>query len=159
MLVPPLVEGLLLALAIGIVAGLRAMMAPTAIAWAASRGALPLQGTLLAFLGWRFTPWIFTLFAIGELITDQLPSTPSRKVPAQFAARMVLGGLSGAAIGYGIAAPLPGFVMGIVGAVIGTYGGAAARAGLASAFGSDRPAALIEDAVAILLAVLVFSAL
>ena len=150
---------LFLALVIGIVAGLRAMTAPAAVAWAAAGGALPLDGTWLSWLGWRYTPWLLTVVAIGELITDQLPSTPSRKVPAQFAARMVLGGLSGAAIGYGIAAPLPGFVMGIVGAVIGTYGGAAARAGLASAFGSDRPAALIEDAVAILLAVLVFSAL
>ena len=42
-----------------------------------------------------------------------------------------------------------GAVLGIVGAVIGTYGGAALRAKLAAAFGSDRPAALIEDAVAI----------
>lgn len=155
MLVPSLVHGLLLALVIGIVAGLRAMMAPAAIAWAASRGALPLQGTWLAFLGWRFTPWIFTLLAAAELVTDQLPSTPSRKVPPQVAARVVTGGLSGAAVGYAVAAPLLGLLLGVVGAVIGTYGGAAVLARLAAAFGNDRPAALIEDAVAILGAVLV----
>lgn len=155
MLVPSLVHGLFLALVIGIVAGLRAMMAPAAIAWAASRGALPLQGTWLAFLGWRFTPWVFTLLAAAELVTDQLPSTPSRKVPPQFAARIVTGGLSGAAVGYAVAAPLLGLLLGVVGAVIGTYGGAAVRARLAAAFGNDRPAALIEDAVAILGAVLV----
>ena len=159
MLVPPLVHGLLLALVIGIVAGLRAMMAPAAVAWAASRGALPLQGTWLAFLGWRFAPWIFTLLAAVELVTDQLPSTPSRKVPPQFAARIVTGGLSGAAVGYGVAAPLLGLLLGVVGAVIGTYGGAAARARMAATFGNDRPAALIEDAVAILGAVLVVSSL
>lgn len=159
MLVPPLVHGLLLALVIGIVAGLRAMMAPAAVAWAASRGALPLQGTWLAFLGWRFTPWIFTLLAAVELVTDQLPSTPSRKVPSQFAARLLTGGLSGAAIGYGVAAPLLGLLLGVVGAVIGTYGGAAVRARMAAAFGNDRPAALIEDAVAILGAVLVVTSL
>jgi uncharacterized membrane protein len=155
MLVPSLVHGLILALVIGIVAGLRAMMAPAAIAWAATRGSLPLHGTWLAFLGGRFAPWIFTLLAAAELVTDQLPSTPSRKVPPQFAARIVAGGVSGAAVGYGIGAPLPGIVLGVVGAVVGTYGGAAARARLAAAFGSDRPAALIEDAVAILGAVLV----
>lgn len=157
MLVPPLVHGLILALVIGIVAGLRAMMAPAAVAFAASRGGLPLQGTWLAFLGWRFTPWVFAVLAVAELVTDQLPSTPSRKVPPQFATRIVTGGLSGAAIGYGVAAPLLGLVLGVVGAVIGTYGGAAARARMAAAFGNDRPAALIEDAIAILGAVLVVS--
>ena len=34
--------------------------------------------------------------------------------------------------------------------MIGTLGGAAARTRMAAAFHSDRPAALIEDAVAIL---------
>jgi uncharacterized membrane protein len=44
---------------------------------------------------------------------------------------------------------LGGLLAGIVGAVIGTLGGRALRARLAAAFGSDRPAAFIEDAVAI----------
>eukprot|EP01031_Cornospumella_fuschlensis_P047743 gene47743-58490_t len=43
-----------------------------------------------------------------------------------------------------------GLIAGIVGAVAGTYGGAAARSRLATVFGKDLPAALIEDAVAIL---------
>ena len=148
-----------LALVIGIVAGLRAMTAPAAIAWAAATGALALDGTWLAFLGWRWTPWVFTMLAIGELITDQLPSTPSRKVPMQFGARLVTGGLSGAAIGFGLGQPLIGLILGLVGAVIGTLGGAAARARLAAGFGRDLPAALIEDAVAIAAAVAVILAL
>jgi len=44
---------------------------------------------------------------------------------------------------------LGGMIAGIIGAVIGTLGGRAFRAKLATALGSDRPAALIEDAVAI----------
>ena len=80
---------LLLALLIGIVAGLRAMTAPAAVAWAAHLGWISLDGIWLAFLGYRFTPWIFSLFALVELITDQLPSTPSRRVPPQFAARVI----------------------------------------------------------------------
>jgi uncharacterized membrane protein len=148
-----------LALVIGVVAGLRAMMAPAAIAWAAALGKVPLDGTWLAFMGWRFTPWIFSLLAIGELVTDQLPATPSRKVPVQFGARLVTGGASGAAIGFGLGSPLVGLVLGIGGAVIGTLGGAAARARLAAALGRDRPAALIEDAIAIAGAALVFAVL
>jgi uncharacterized membrane protein len=43
--------------------------------------------------------------------------------------------------------------------VIGTLGGAAARGKLAASFGKDRPAALIEDVVAIGGAVLIVLAL
>jgi uncharacterized membrane protein len=52
-----------------------------------------------------------------------------------------------------------GLLAGIVGAVIGTLGGRAFRARLAAAFGSDRPAAFIEDAVAIVGALLIGVAL
>ena len=44
---------------------------------------------------------------------------------------------------------------GLTGAVIGTLGGAEARARLARAFGRDMPAALIEDVVAIVGAFLI----
>ncbi len=149
---------LLLALVIGIVAGLRAMTAPAAIAWAASTDALVLSSSPLEFLGWRYTPWIISVLAGLELITDQLPSTPSRKVPVQFAARILSGALCGAAIGIGQSAMLAGLALGVAGAVIGTLGGAWARGKLAAAFGRDTPAALIEDAVAIgLAAFVVFS--
>ncbi len=139
----------LLALLIGIVAGLRAMTAPALVSWAAYLGWINLNGTWLAFLGNAWTHWILTLFALGELVTDQLPSTPSRKVPVQFGTRIVTGGLSGAAIGAGSGALVGGLLAGIAGAVIGTLGGSAFRGRLAAAFGSDRPAAIIEDLVAI----------
>lgn len=139
----------LLALLIGIIAGLRAMTAPAMVSWAAHLGWLNLNETWLAFLGNGWTHWILTLFALGEFVTDQLPSTPSRKVPVQFGARILTGAFSGAAIGAGSGALTGGLLAGIVGAVIGTLGGSAFRTKLAAAFGSDRPAALIEDAVAI----------
>lgn len=150
---------LLLALLIGAVAGLRAFTAPAAISWAAATGALPLDGTMLAFLGYRFMPWIFTALALLELVGDQLPSTPSRKVPQQFGARLIAGALSGAAIGLGGGILIGGLVAGLIGAVIGTLGGAAARARLASAFGRDLPAGLIEDVVAVGSAYLIVRAL
>jgi uncharacterized membrane protein len=149
----------LLALLIGVIAGLRAMTAPTAVSWAAFLGLLSLEGTWLAFLGYRFTPWILTVLAVGELIGDKLPTTPSRKVPGAFAARIVSGALCGAAIGASGGTLLGGAVAGVIGAIIGTLGGAAARARLATAFGKDRPAALLEDAVAILGAALIVGAI
>jgi uncharacterized membrane protein len=106
-----------------------------------------------------YTPWVLTVLALGELVTDQLPSTPSRTVPVQFAGRIASGALSGAAIGAGSGVMLAGLVAGIVGAVIGTLGGRAFRARLAVAFKSDRPAALVEDAVAIDAALLIVIAL
>jgi uncharacterized membrane protein len=139
----------LCALLIGVVAGLRAMTAPTAISWAAYLRWLPLDGTPLSFLGATITPYLFTLAAIAELITDQLPTTPSRKAPLGFGARIVTGTLSGCAIGMAGGSWVFGAVAGAIGAVIGTLGGAAARQWMATAFGRDRPAALLEDIVAI----------
>lgn len=144
-----MIVSLLPALLIGIVAGLRTMTAPAAVSWAAHLGWIDLSGSWLAFLGYSWTPWIFTALAALELVGDQLPSTPSRKVPMQFGARIVAGGLAGAALGIAAGALVPGLIAGVVGAVLGTLGGAAVRAKMASAFGRDLPAALIEDAVAI----------
>ncbi len=150
---------ILLCLLIGVIAGLRAFTAPAVISWAASLGYLDLSGTWLAFLGYRFTPWVLSIVAIAELISDQLPTAPSRKVPVQFAARIVMGALSGAALGASGGMLLAGAALGAAGAVIGTYGGAAGRGRLAATFGRDLPAALIEDALAIIGALLIVGAL
>ncbi len=146
---------LALALLIGVVAGLRAMTAPAAVSWAASLGWLDLGGTWLSLLAYPWTPWILTALALAELVNDQLPSTPSRTVPAQFGARLVTGGLSGAAIGASSSAMIAGLVAGVVGAIIGTLGGRLFRARLAATLRSDPPAAFIEDAIAIVSAWLI----
>ena len=143
------------ALLIGVIAGLRTMTALAAVSWAAHLHAIELGGTWLAFLGKTVVCWIVTLLAIGELITDQLPKTPSRKVPVQFGGRIFAGALAGAAIGIDGGSWPIGAVAGALGAVIGTLGGAAFRHRLAVGFHEDRPAALVEDAIAIGGAVLV----
>ncbi len=147
------------ALIAGVVAGSRAFTAPAAVSWAARLGSLNLDGSALAFMGYAWTPWIFTLLAIVELVTDQLPSTPSRKVPMQFGARIVTGALSGATIGASGGSWIAGLIAGVAGAAIGTYGGAEIRSRLANAFGRDTPAALIEDAGAIILGLFIVWAL
>jgi uncharacterized membrane protein len=149
----------LLPFLIGIVAGLRTMTAPAAVSWAARLGWLKLASTGFAFLGAAITPWILTVLALGELVADQLPSTPSRTVPVAFGSRIVSGSFSGAAIGAAGGSVVAGLIAGAIGAVIGTLGGRAARGQLAAAFGKDRPAALIEDAVAIGGAFLIVAAL
>jgi uncharacterized membrane protein len=146
---------LVLAFLIGIIAGLRAMTAPAAVAWAAALGWVDVSQTPLAFMGYRWTPWILTLMALLELFTDQLPSTPSRKVPIQFSARIVMGALSGATIGASGGSLFGGLIAGVIGAIVGTLGGAEARGKLAAAFGKDPPAAFIEDAVAIIGAMII----
>jgi uncharacterized membrane protein len=144
-----------LALLAGIVAGSRVFTAIAAVSWAARFGYLNLDGSWLAFMGYAWTPWIFTLLAIVELVTDQLPSTPSRKVPMQFGARIISGALSGATIGVAAGSWIGGLIAGVIGAVIGTYGGAEIRAQMAKAFGRDQPAAFIEDAGAIILGLII----
>lgn len=141
---------LVLALLIGVIAGLRSMTAPAAVSWAAHLGWLKLGGTPLAFLGATVTPYVFTLFAIGELIADKLPTTPSRKSAGPFTARVVIGAFCGAAIGLGAGALAGGLVAGALGAVIGTLGGYEFRMRLVAATGGrDLPIALLEDAIAV----------
>lgn len=139
----------ILALLSGVVAGLRTMTAPAAVSWAAHLGWLDLAGTMLAFMGYAATPWVLTVLALGELVTDQLPSTPSRKVPVQFGARLASGALCGACFGLDAGTAAVGIAAGVIGAIVGTFAGAEVRLRLAAAFGADRPAALIEDAFAI----------
>lgn len=137
------------ALLIGVVAGLRAMTAPAAVAWAARLGWLPLAGWPLGWVSGYAPLFVLTGLALLELVGDQAPQTPSRKVPIQFGTRIATGAFSGAALMMPSGHWLRGAVIGAVGAVIGTLGGAEARARLAARLGKDRPAALIEDAVAI----------
>jgi len=147
------------AVLIGVIAGLRAMTAPAAVSWAAHLGWISVADTPLAFMGNTWTPWIFTVLALAELVSDQLPKTPSRKVPQQFGARIISGALCGATIGASAGLLIGGLAAGVVGAVIGTLGGAAVRGRLAAIFGRDLPAALIEDVVAIGSAFLIVTAL
>lgn len=147
-----------LALLAGVLAGLRAMTPLAAASWAARLGFVNLEGTWLAVLGYSWTPIVLTVLALVELVTDQLPSTPSRTVPQQFGARLVTGALAGAVVA-SAASMSAGATAGVVGAIIGTIGGARARARLAASFGRDLPAALLEDIVAIVGAILIVLAL
>ena len=140
---------LVLAFLIGVIAGLRAVTAPAVVSWAARLGWINLTGTHFAWLGYAATPYIFSVLALGEIINDKLPNTPSRKIPPQFITRIVSGAFSGAALGLSRQSLVAGLLLGAMGAVVGTLAGADIRGRLAKAFGNDLPAALLEDFVAV----------
>jgi uncharacterized membrane protein len=140
----------LFAFLIGFFAGLRSLTPPAVTAWATHFGWLKVSSPLL-WIGTVPAAVIFTLFALVELVTDKLPKTPSRTATPGLIARIVLGGLSGACItsagGEGI---VLGAVLGIVGALAGTYGGYQARTRLVKMLGTpDFVIAILEDLVAI----------
>ena len=142
---------LLLALAIGIIAGLRSLTAPAAVSWAARLRWLNLHNSALSFLGSTGAVVILTILAAAELVADQLPSTPARTKAMGLIARIVLGGLSGAAVGVaGGQSLIAGCALGAGGGVIGAFAGYRARTGLVRALKvPDIVIALLEDVVAI----------
>jgi uncharacterized membrane protein len=147
---------LVLAFLIGVVAGLRALTPLAAVSWAAYLGRLPLAGSWLAFLGFAATPYIATLLALTELVGDKLPQTPSRKTAMPFVVRVVIGALCGAGLGIVGQSMIGGLVAGALGGVAGTLGGYEFRARLVKAIGgNDLPIALLEDAIAVVAAILI----
>jgi uncharacterized membrane protein len=149
----------LLVFAIGFVAGLRSFTAPTAVAWAARLGWLSLAGTPLAFLRTTATVVIFTLFALAEYVTDQLPRTPARTTPGPLAARALTGGLSGAALALAAGQSIvAGIVLGAIAGVAGAFAGYQVRTRTVRALQvPDFVVAVAEDLVAIGVALLIVS--
>src|SRR3954462_7717997 len=112
---------ILCAFIFGVITGLRSLTAPAAISWAVRLGWFHPRTSWLAFLGYAATPWIATALAVGELIADKLPNTPSRKSPPGFIARVLMGALCGAVIGSMGDILAVGIAAGIVGAITGTF--------------------------------------
>jgi uncharacterized membrane protein len=126
------------AILIGIVAGLRATIAPLALTIA--------HHSLL---------WIlFAVLAAAELIGDKLPKMPSRLSPLPLISRCISGG---ACAFFLTSAALPtwlAIVSGVAGALIGAYAGYEIRRAITRRLHvPDFPVALAEDVVTILLAV------
>ena len=145
----------LLCLIIGITAGLRAATPMAAISVGAWLGWIDLSATWAAFLGNIIAVIVLVILAGLELVGDKLPQARSRKLPPSFIARVVSGALAGTLLGLPSGDWIAGLVLGAIGGVLGTLGGFEARRWLAARFGRDLPVALLEDAVAIVLALAV----
>jgi uncharacterized membrane protein len=149
----------LLAIGIGIVSGLRSLLAPAVVAWAAHFDLLNLHGSPLAFMGARAVVAIFSILAIGELVADKLPKTPKRTALAPLAARILLGGLSGATLCAAAGKSLlAGTLLGGIGGVVGAFVGYEIRRRLVNNLHIKDPfVAICEDLVAIGLAFFIVS--
>src|SRR5579863_6431521 len=121
------------AFVVGVVAGLRSMTAPAAVALARHA---PVLGLL------------FVIAAIVEDVVDKHPKMPSRLRFPSIALRPISGALSAYFLAGGIEAGAIGFV----GAVAGSFAGAAWRGYWAKRGSTDLLPALLEDAAAALLA-------
>jgi uncharacterized membrane protein len=144
----------LLAIGIGIVAGLRSLLAPAVVAWAAHFDWLNLNSSPLAFMGSRTAVAIFSVLAIGELIGDKLSKTPKRTSFAPLLARVLLGGLSGASLFTAAGESLlTGALLGGTGGLIGAFIGYEIRRRIVNNLHiKDIFVAICEDLVAIALA-------
>jgi uncharacterized membrane protein len=142
---------IVLVLLLGAICGLRAMTGPAVVCWAARLGWLSLGHSPLNFLTNPISLVVFTILAVGELIGDKLPKTPSRITAFPLIARFISGALCGAAvvITAGVSIPL-GAIVGGVGAILGAFVGYHIRRAI-TVRGSvpDLPIALLEDLVAI----------
>jgi uncharacterized membrane protein len=136
--------------AIGMLSGLRALSPIAVLCWLALLHRLPLTGWV-SFVGNKIAVGLFSLGAVGELISDKLPKTPSRLKQPGFSIRIVTGAFCGlilaTAASFSVAG---GAVLGAIGAVAGSYLGYFVRSGATAKFGlPDLPVALVEDVICI----------
>jgi uncharacterized membrane protein len=141
---------LLFAFLIGLFAGLRSLTAPAAVAWAVHLGWVKLAGPL-SLVGSLPAVIILSVLAITELIFDKLPNTPNRTAPIGLIARIFTGGFAGACVSLGGGqSAWVGAGLGVIGGVVGCFGGYRVRARLVKSLRQpDFNIALLEDVVAI----------
>jgi uncharacterized membrane protein len=70
---------LIYAFLIGVIAGLRALMAPTIVSWGAGLGWFSLAGSSLSFMSSPITRYILSFLAFGELVNDKLRRRPAER--------------------------------------------------------------------------------
>lgn len=145
---------LIFAFGIGVVAGLRALTAPAAVAWAAHLGWLHLNGSPLAFIASTWALILFSALAIFEFVGDLLPTTPKRTAPGPLIARIFSGGLCGACVCASANQSLVvGVALGAIGAVVGAFAGYEIRKRLVTGLNiKDIFLAITEDLIALGLA-------
>ena len=141
---------LLFAFLIGFFAGLRSLTPPAAVAWAVYLGWLKVARPL-SLVGALPAVIILSLLAISELIFDKLPNTPNRTAPPGLIARIMTGGFTGACVSLGGGqSAFVGAGLGVIGGIVGCFGGYHARAWLVRFLRlPDFNVALLEDLVAI----------
>ncbi len=139
------------ALGIGLVAGLRSMTAPAAVSWAANTGRMHLGNFPVSLLDTNLAARTTRKLALGEIISDKTPLSPSRLQPASLTWRLISGGICGAAFSISDGDdPGTGAALGAAGALVGSLLGYAWRTRMRQRLHApDFPLALLEDMVAV----------
>ena len=145
-------SSLVSALALGVVAGMRSQMPLAILSWKFRGMAEDGKNEVLSALvrkAW-FAPALTTL-AVGELIGDKLPMTPSRLDTGPLLGRLLFGGLAGgAAANQSGQRSGVGALAGASGALMGSLVGYYARRTIVKASGIPDPVvAIAEDALAL----------
>ncbi len=145
----PLLASLLFVL--GFVNGLRTLTPVAALCWGAHLQWFSLAHTPFAFLASPISLVVFSVLAVGELIGDKLPKTPSRVSPFPLIGRIVFGAGCGAALATVAGMSLfVGVLAAGAGAVVGAYAGFLLRRALTGPGRlPDLPVALVEDVITI----------
>jgi uncharacterized membrane protein len=136
---------------LGLTTGLRSMTPMAMLCWFSYNGYLSVEGTWAAWTARLWVAIVFTVLAVGELIADKLPKTPSRIAPGPLLWRLVMGGLAGAIAATAMSGPgLEGVLLCVVGALVGAFAGFMIRRDLVEKFMcADWPIAVAEDLVTI----------
>ena len=150
------------ALLLGIVAGMRTMMAPAVLAIALFRR--PELAPATAPAQWFFLRPVALLLgfaALGEIVGDKLPWVPNRTAAGPLVGRLASGAVTGAVlVQLGHIDPWVGAAYGAIGALIGAFGGFHARRFAGRVTGIKDPfVGALEDVIAIALAVSVVAML
>jgi uncharacterized membrane protein len=137
-------------LSLAIATGMRTMTAMAVVCWAAYLGYLPVQGTWAFWTANLATVIVFTVLALGEYVGDTLPRTPNRTDLFPLLARLFFGVLIGVLIATVMGQPkIGGILLGVLGVLIGAYGGFRVRMLAARIVRHDLPVALIESGLAL----------
>ena len=140
---------------LGVATGCRAMTPICAVCWFAYLRLLPVQHTWAFWTASIVSVIVFTVLALGEYIGDKLPKTPSRLSPGALIPRIAFGGFVGAIVATALQGSIPtGVVLGVIGAVIGAFGGYNVRHYLVGKKQCrDWPVAVLEDFCVVLITV------
>ncbi|MFP2928794.1 DUF1990 family protein [Pyxidicoccus sp. 3LG] len=142
-------------LGLGVLAGMRSMSAPTLVSRRLSQEPSPSTDPLSSALSKPWVPKVLGLLALGELIADKLPNTPSRVKFVPLAGRVLTGAVAAASslAGQKRSAVALAAVLGGVAAVASTWAFYSLRNVATKRLGVPNvAAALTEDAIVAALA-------
>lgn len=140
------------AFGLGIIAGMRSMVAPALLSRKLVRTIPTKQPSQpIHYLAQPTTSIALNVLAAGEILSDKIPNVPNRTIPVEFSGRVASGATCGAFLSQAEGQSVPiGALAGGLGTVVGTLAFFHLRQWLDHELGLPDPVvALAEDALAI----------